>query len=37
MVMAKSSADLMVAPVFVVLFQGFEVGSAYCAMRALVY
>ena len=37
MVMAKSNAVLMVAPAFVVLFQGFDVGSAYFAMRALVY
>jgi hypothetical protein len=37
MVIAKSSADLMVAPAFVVLFQGFDGGSAYFAIRALVY
>lgn len=36
MEMAKSNAVLMVAPAFVVLFHGFDVGSAYVAMRPLV-
>ena len=35
--MAKFNTVLIMAPAFVVLFQGFDVGSAYCAMRALVY
>ena len=35
--MAKSNAVLMVAPAFVILFQGSDDGSAYFAMRALVY